>query len=72
MGRYGADSEMGRYLENHDGSCDYEDTNNQTDIAAYKVFAKDNIVREKQGGISEPLSNFGTKYKGGWKTVSRK
>ena len=36
----------GGNLENHDGTCDYEDMNNQTDIAAYKVFAKDNIVRK--------------------------
>ena len=40
----------GGYLGNHDGTCDYDDTNNQTDIDAFKVFDKDNIIRRKQGG----------------------
>ena len=33
--------------------------NNQTDISAHKVFAKDNIIRGKQGYRDGPLNNFG-------------
>ena len=34
------------YVESHDGACDNADMHNQNDIDAYKVSAKDNIVRE--------------------------
>ena len=71
LGNYGTDSEVGRYLENHDGTCDYEDMNNQTDIAAYKVFAEDNIVRKSKEAIFEPLNNSGGKCSG-WEMISRK
>ena len=50
---------VGRYLANHDGTCDYEDMNNQADIAAYKVFAKDNIARGNKEAAREPLTNSG-------------
>ena len=46
LGNYGTDSLLVRYLENHDGTCDYEDMNSQSDIDAYKVSVNDNIVRK--------------------------
>ena len=64
LGHYGTDIGVG-YLENRDGACDYEDTNNKTDIEAVKVFANDNITRERQGGNNDPLTNFGGKCIGG-------
>ena len=39
MGNYGTDSDVERYLENRDGTSDYEDMHNQADIDAFKVFA---------------------------------
>ena len=58
---------MGRYLDNQDGTCAYEDMDNQADIGAYKVPAKDNIVRENKEAIREPLNNFGPNTRGEWK-----
>ena len=52
------------YLENHDGACDYEDMNNQTDIVAYKVCADDNIIRKNKEENNDPLNNFGGKCMG--------
>ena len=45
LGNYGTDSEVGRYLANDDGTCDYGDTNKQADIGAFKVPPNDNIGR---------------------------
>ena len=46
---YGADSEVGRFLVNRDGACDYGDVSDPTAIEAYKVFARENLEREHQG-----------------------
>ena len=55
FGNYGTDSEAGRYLGNHDGTCDYEGKNNKTDTDAFKVFADDNITRKRQGRELRPI-----------------
>ena len=57
-GDYGTDSELGRYLGNHDGSCEYEDMNNQADIEVLKVFANDIIIRRKQGEEQRPFKQL--------------
>ena len=61
LGTYGADSEVGRYLGNHEGACDYEGMQSHADVEAFEVFAKDNILRGEKGKSREPLNNFGTK-----------
>ena len=55
------------YLENHDGACDYEDMQNQTDIEAYKVSAKDNIARKRRGRGPRTVKRFlGKMQWAGW------
>ena len=47
---YEADSEVGGYLVNHDGICDYGDISDPAEIEAYKVSGKENTkwqYREK-------------------------
>ena len=46
---YGADSELGRYLVNRDGACDYGDVDDPAEIDAYKVQAQENIKGYYQG-----------------------
>ena len=47
LGKYGAGSEAGGYLVSRDGACDYGDIGNPAEIDAYKVFAKENVEKEK-------------------------
>ena len=37
---YGADSGVGDYLLNHDGTCDYGENSDSADIEDYEVFGK--------------------------------
>ena len=43
---YGADSAAGRYLVNHDGTCDYGDISDPTEIEAYQVCGRESIARQ--------------------------
>ena len=52
------------YSGNHDGTCDYSDMNNQSDIEAYKVFAKGDIIRKKQGRERRLFKQFRGKMQG--------
>ena len=61
---YGADSEVGEYLINHDGACDYGDIADAAEIAAYEVFGKDNIDRNTENKHNALPNNSGEKCKG--------
>ena len=61
---YGADSEAGRYLVNHDGACDYGDIGDPSEIESYKVPAEDNIKRQYQGREPRTFKQFRDKMKG--------
>ena len=58
---YGADSELWRYLVNHDGKCDYGDIGDPSETDAYNVFPKCNIGSEYQEGGRALVNNFETK-----------
>ena len=64
LGNRGTASEVGRYLENHDGTCDYENMNNATDIDAYNVFAMTTLFG-KQGREQRLFKQFRGKMQGG-------
>ena len=63
LGNYSTDIEVAIYLGNRDGTCDYDDMNNQTDIEAYKVSPKTTLLgRKRKGG--RPFKQFRGKRKG--------
>ena len=48
LGNYGTDREVAKYLGNHEGTCDCEGMQSHADVDAFKVFAKDNFLRERE------------------------
>ena len=54
FGNYGADSLAGGYLRNNEETQGYEELQHQTNVAAFKVFAKDKILRDREGKIPHP------------------
>ena len=41
---------------------------NQTDMAIYRIFAEDQILRERKGGIPRTFKQFKNKLTGGYKS----
>ena len=55
---YGTDSEVGDYLLNHDGNCDYEEIRAPTETEAYQVSEKGDLFRNRQGREERPYKQF--------------
>ena len=55
---YGADSEVVKFLQNHEGAQGCEGLRHQTDMGFYRIFAKDQIVRDRKGGIPRTFKQF--------------
>ena len=55
---------MGDYLVNHDGTCDYGDIGDPTEIEAYKVPVKYNANRKYRGKEQRTFKQFRGKMKG--------
>ena len=68
FGNYGADSEAGKYLQNNEETQGYEELQNQTDVAVFKVFAKDRLLRDKQSKFPRSFKQFKNKIRGGNKS----
>ena len=68
FGNYGADSEVEQYLQNDEETQGYEELQNQTDVAAFKVFPKEQILRDSKGKFRETLNNSKAKVRGGSKS----
>ena len=64
LGNYGADSGVGRYLVNHDGTCDYGGISDPAGSDAYKVFGKENIKRQYRGKAIRTFKQFRAKMQG--------
>ena len=58
------DSDVEQYLANNEGTRNYEELQNQTDVDAYKVFGKDNNLREKKGKFQRTFKQFKNKMSG--------
>ena len=54
---YGTDSEVGKLLQSNEETQGYEELQNPTDVDVYKIFAKEQIVREVKEN-REILANF--------------
>ena len=72
LGTYGADSKAVQYLENNEGARNYEELKNKTDVEAYKVFAKDDNLRENKGKFPMAFKQFKNRMGGGRKSVFKK
>ena len=64
LGDCGAESEVGRYLENHEGACDYEGLQSHAGVGAFGVSAKDSFLRWKKGGGPRDSKQFRNKMHG--------
>ena len=54
---YGADSDVEQYLGNRAGAGDCEGLQSHADVEAFKVFAEDDLLREK-GNIPRTFKQF--------------
>ena len=54
---YGTDSDVEQFLQNNEVTQGYEGLQHQTDMGVYRVFAKEQILRVRKGGLREPLNN---------------
>ena len=59
---------MGQYLQNNEETQGYEELRYQTDVAAFKVFAKDQILRDRKGKIPRTFKQFKREIQGGSKS----
>ena len=57
VGNYGADSEVGQFFQNNDETQGYEELQSPTDVDVFRIFAKEQILRERQGEKREILAN---------------
>ena len=55
---------MGGYLLNRDGAFDYVDISGPTDIGAFKVSGKENLIGEYQGKEQRAFKKFRDKMQG--------
>ena len=55
---YGADSEVGQFLQNNEDTQGYENLQTATDVGVYKVFAKEQIARDRNGKKHEFSGNL--------------
>ena len=69
IGNYGTDIEVEEYLLNHDGTCDYGDIGEPTEIEAYKVFGEDNARMRYRGKEQRTFKQPMGECKGGRKLV---
>ena len=49
---------MGKFLRNHEGAQGYEGLQNQTDMDVYRIFAKDQIIRDRKVEIPRTFKQF--------------
>ena len=65
IANYGTDSEAGYYPLNREGVFYYGEIGGPTEIDAYEVFGKENLIRTRQGKETRTLlNNFGAKCAG--------
>ena len=57
FGNYGADIEAVQYLQSNEETHGYEEMQNQSDVAVFKVCAEDRILRDRKVVFREPLNN---------------
>ena len=65
VGNSGADSEVEQFLQNNEETQGYEELQNQTDMEAYNIFAKEQNLRDREGGGPRSFKQFKKKLKGG-------
>ena len=57
FGNYGAEGEVGNYLQNNEETQGYEEMQNQKDVEVFRVSPKAQILRDRKGGFRDPLNN---------------
>ena len=58
VGNYGADSEVEQFLQSNEETQGYEELRSPSDVDALRIFAKEQILRERERGKSrESLAN---------------
>ena len=67
VGNYGTDSEVEQFLQNNEGTQGYEELQSPTDVEAFRIFAKEQILRERKGNKPRNFSQFNKKLAGGFK-----
>ena len=68
VGNYGADSEAEQFLQNNEGTHGYEGMRRQSDTDAYRTFAKEQIIRDREGEIPRNFKQFKNKRTGSYKS----
>ena len=61
---YGTDSAAELYLQNNAETQGYDELQNQTDVEVFRVFARDQILRDRAGGIPRTFKQFKRKISG--------
>ena len=69
FGNYVGDSEAVKYLQNNEETQGYEELQNQTDVAAFKVPAKDQLLRDIKGAIPRTFKQPQRKIQGDSKST---
>ena len=68
VGNYGADSGVEQFLQNNEETQGYEELQNQADMDVYEIFAKEQILRDREGKNQRSVKQFTKKltatYKG--------
>ena len=62
--KYGADSEMGQFLQNDEETQGYEGFRRQTDMVVYRISAEDQILRDRRGEITRTFKQFAKTHGG--------
>jgi len=58
VGNYWADSEVEQFLQNNKETQGYDGLQNQADMDVYKIFAREQILRDRKGKNPRNFKQF--------------